>query len=119
MSDFTVIEIATKSVKRTGVCPEHCVAIQAMDGEFVFVGKFPEEDFHFLDGRPTAREPLHVKIDGLTLSNLPPDTVVVCGGIEYPPITDGIAEFDFNLPGDYVIDIKPPRHQHGRVTLTK
>jgi hypothetical protein len=43
--------------------------------------------------------------------------MLFCDGKEYGPVDDGIAEFEFNLPGEYVVRIHAPSHKDCSVTL--
>ena len=54
-----------------------------------------------------------------TITGIPDGATLHCDGRDYGPIDDGIAEFEFNLPGEYRADIRCVSHINGSVTLVQ
>ncbi len=120
MKQFTVYDTATGAVKRTGSVPEDWIAHQASEpGEAVVSGCWLPDDFWHNGAEFVPRKPLAVKIDGTTITGIPDGATLHCDGKDYGPIDDGVAEFEFNLPGEYRVDIRCVSHINGSVTLVQ
>lgn len=120
IDEFTVYDVRNGAVIRTGSCPKGQGGNQAIEEWERFAsGIWPHNEF-WRDGDTfKPRAPLELSIDGTTISGLPTGSVLRCDDAVYGPIDDGTAEFDFQLPGKYVVRIDCVSHKAGSVTLTK
>lgn len=118
--DFTVYDKRSGQIVRAGRCPVGQGEMQAnREWERSIIGKWLDDDF-WHDGEGfKPRQPLMVKIDGTTISGIPTGAMLHCDGKDYGPIDDGVAEFAFNLQGEYRVDIRCVSHINGSVTLVQ
>lgn len=118
--EFTVYDTRTGAILRTGLCPQGQGYRQAIKAwEQSLPGTWLHDDFWHNGSEFVPRQPLAVKIDGTTIYGIPDGATLHCDGKDYGPIDDGTAEFDFNLPGEYRVDIRCVSHINGSVTLVQ
>jgi hypothetical protein len=118
IDEFTVYDTRTGFVLRTGTCPTGQWRAQATQShERAVIGTWKHDEYWFDGFEVKCRANAELSVSGTTVTGIPPGAMLFCDGKEYGPVDDGIAEFEFNLPGEYVVRIHAPSHKDCSVTL--
>lgn len=80
-------------------------ATASVTGKEIFVGEGNHMTQYVVGGEVVDRPTNPARVEGLAIVDLPVPSTVILSDVEYE-VTDGTAEFEFNLPGTYSVTVK-------------
>jgi len=117
---FTVYDTRTGAILRTGTCQPGQGWRQAAHAWEQSVEGHVDGDANWHDGHKfEARKPMRLRVGKLVIFAVPLGATLQCQGRTYGPVMDGVAEFSFNHPGEYVVSVEAPAYLPASVTLIK
>jgi len=115
--EFTIYDMASGAVLRTGTCPYGHAESQALrPNEGIALGTFSYQD-HFHDGQGfAAKREMLLTRQGALLRGLPIPCVVRIEGDEYV-CEDGDIELSFEYPGSYTLRFEAHGYKDRELTV--
>lgn len=120
MTPYVVFNVQTGEVLRWGTCQPDMAGRQALTSDECAIEAVIDPKNEYVDPRTKTVTPLKdmnpSQADG-KFSGLPVPCTVTVEGKTYV-VGDGVAEFDFNLPGTYEILVRAAGYRDLRLTVT-
>lgn len=126
---YSVYNVETGRILRSGSCLKSDRAAQAGPGEAVLTKAYSDAEFYVAGKKPAARPVIYANdaatiegdgIDELVIGNVPEGTEVSLDGLAVGTIEDGQLSYASIEPGEHHLWLRPPtpwREQHIRVTV--
>ena len=118
---FFVVHNANGVILRNGICDDEDLALQAKEGETVFISEQEIKGAtHYMEaGAPLEKTLLPHTVAGNQITGLPiPCTALGTFNGTYYEITDGVITLETDEPGDYEFYISALKHIAQFVTIT-
>lgn len=112
----TIYEIATGLPLRIVATEPYSPADKCGVGENFVLGEYYGSTYYILNGVATLRPTLSPTVNGLTISGLPIPCSLTTYGNTYE-ITDGEATLNYDLAGEYLVQVKAFPYLDWEVTV--